>query len=475
MNRRKVITGLAAVSLAAPGLLRFARAGTAGVPSLPGVSFVTPDMASSRDLSVAYNMVTQKTPALRAMCRTPEGVANVLKWARDTGRDFAVRSAGHCFAGLSQHDGLVIDSRPFADIRVDPEKQRVTAGAGAWIGWVYKALAQHGLALAGGSYPSVGVAGNTLGGGVGFLSRRDGLLCDRLESVSLVDAQGRTVTASKDENPDLFWACRGGGGGSFGVVTDFTFRASPVERAGHIAVTVRVPFRRAARIIAGWQYWTEEMGRDTTTHMQFSRYTLSNDFVITLTGLTLSPRERVLDSLRELFGDVPESAVTTYPWDQAIEHLHDWHHLITPEILISKSDYVATPMSVGAVEKVLEVLTKYPVGGVKTTWEALAGAVGDIGPADTAYPHRDARFVIHYKCDIFRLTQYLQQERGIREYWQAMRPYVTGGAYVNYPDPELFDWARAYWGANLPRLQQVKTAWDPDNVFRHAQSVPPLA
>lgn len=425
-------------------------------------------------VSGAFNHLTRKTPRMRAECLSVRGVGNAVKWARENGRSFATHSTGHCFAGHSMHEGLVIGTSRLRHIRHDPAAGRVTVGAGAFIGDVYMKLAEARQALGGGSYRSVGVAGLTLGGGVGFRSRKSGLLCDQLERLTMVDANGRIVQASATENPDLFWACRGGGGGSFGIVTELVFRTAHVPVRQVIYVYTAARRSDAERIAHDWQHWSRDRGQGTTTHLQISRRR-QREYVVALTGEAEARSDDVLAAARDLMGsrvNVHENGVSDYYSERGLTLVRNADDVITPTPVLSKSDYIAKAVPREGFTAVFDALERAKPGQVQLTIEALGGAVDDIAPDATAYPHRGAAYLVEFRAnppDIFRLAEY---RKAIDDVKTAYAPYATGGVYVNYPYPTLENWADAYWGPNLPRLKAIKRKWDPDNIFHHAQSVP---
>ncbi len=471
-DRRTVLSGVLAAAAAGPAL--FVRAARADLPALKGVDFVKGASPRGRRLSGAFNLFTRKLPEVRAECRSADGVAHAVRWARDSGQAFAVHSTGHCFAGHSMHERLVIGTSSLKHIRPDPGNNLVTVGPGAFTGNVYLTLAGTRHALGGGSYASVGMAGLTLGGGVGFRSRKAGLLCDQLESLSLVDATGRLVTASETENPDLFWACRGGGGGSLGIVTEMTFRTEQAPQRSAIHVFIAVKRQEAERILYDWQHWSKTQDRGTTTHLYVIRRG-AQDYLIGLTGEAEGHRKDVFSRLRDLLGadrTIHENGVTDYYSERGLNLVKNADDVIEPFPILSKSEFVARALPGEGIRTILDAMERIKPGQVKLTMEALGGAVDDVAPDATAYPHRGAAYLVELRADppdIFGLPEY---RRAIDTVKEAYVPYATGGVYVNYPYPTLEKWAQAYWGRNLPRLMDIKRKWDPDNVFRHAQSVP---
>ncbi len=418
--------------------------------------------------------MTRKTPEFRAECSTAQGVSNAVKWARDQGRDFAIHSTGHCFAGHSMHERLVIGTSSLKEIRPRPDSNRITVGPGAFIGNAYLKLASSRQALGGGSYYSVGMAGLTLGGGIGFRSRKSGLLCDQLESLTMVDANGRIVRASETENSDLFWACRGGSGGSFGIVTQMTFRTAFVPLRQVIHVHIAASRNEAERIVHDWQYWSEAQGRGITTHLQVVRRK-SHRYLIGLTGETEATNENAHRQVKALFGartTIHPNWIVDYYSDRGLRLVKNADDVIEPYPILSKSDFIAKPMPREGIRSVFDAMEKTAPGHVQLTIEALGGAIDDVAPGATAYPHRGVAYVVEFRSNLSSIFTLAEHKNSLDLVKAAYAPYATGGVYVNYPYPTLENWAKAYWGDNLPRLMAVKRNWDPDNVFHHAQSVP---
>lgn len=225
------------------------------LPTIPDVEFLTPNSPKYDQYLAASNLRTTQRPALRALCKTGQSVAAVLDWVRTNGLPFAVRSGGHSYEGFSQSMNVVIDTRLIDSVTLDPGSETVTVGAGASLGTVYKALKDTGFAFAAGSCPTVGVAGHALGGGFGLLGRIYGLTCDNLLSINIVTADSQMLTADAQHEPDLFWACRGGGGGSFGIATGFSFRVQPLSQVLVFGVTWTLAKSKAARLFKAWQQW----------------------------------------------------------------------------------------------------------------------------------------------------------------------------------------------------------------------------
>jgi FAD/FMN-containing dehydrogenase len=479
LTRREVLRGAAA---AAPAILLAggrARAAPATVlPPLPKVSagdatLLLPGSADYARYEVSHNLRTRLMPALRALCRTPAGVAAMVDWVRDNDLPFAVRCGGHSYEGFSESTGVVIDLRPMAAARVDRAGRMLTIGAGASLGAAYRAVARQGLAFAAGSCPTVGISGHTLGGGYGLLARPLGLTADNLLGLTLVDADGRLAEVDAAHEPDLFWAARGGGGGSFGIATGFRFRLHPVTRVVTFKAAWTLPLAAAHDLFRAWQAWVATAPTAmtpvlTVTSVAPGRFGMrcmgqsigaKNDVEAALRTLTAVARGAVIQTRTRTFLD----AVNYFSGGSAYPVVY----------MKAKSDYAAAPVSAESVMAFLTTLTKQPPGAVSVLCDAYGGAIGDLAGDATAFAHRKGTLhSVQYYASWTDPADTPARLASVRAVYDAFHPSMSGGAYVNYPDLDLADWQQAYWGANLPRLKAIKRAVDPQNLFRHAQSVP---
>jgi FAD/FMN-containing dehydrogenase len=432
---------------------------------------VAPADSEFNRLRRAYNLRTLKRPQAIVLPKTPSGVASVIGWVRSKQVPFSVRGGGHSYEALSQSDSLVIDTRLMNDVRVDARGSTLSVGGGATLGQAYQAAGAQGLAIPGGSCPTVGVAGNTLGGGYGFLARKLGMACDSLVSVEMVDAAGRVVTADAGNNADLFWACRGAGGGSFGVVTRFAFRCHSVKRVTVFGVGWRLSPSRAKTIMKAWQAWAPNAPGEITSILRLAKAG-SGSMALRCAGQWVGAPERIEAELRPLLAIAAPSTSLTKRSTSFLGAVRHFTPPDEPAFMKGKSDYVAAPMRDAGMETLLDGLGRLPTNAITVICDAYGGAIADAATADTAFPHR--------RGVLYSMQYYAQMPAGaaearlaqLRSLYAAMRPHVSGAAYVNYCDLDLADPAAAYWGSNLPRLKQVKAAVDPGNLFRHAQSVP---
>ncbi|GHH33142.1 FAD-binding oxidoreductase [Lentzea cavernae] len=371
----------------------------------------------------------------------------------------AARSGGHSYAGYSSPPGgLQVDVRGLAEVEVLPGGQ-VRIGSGAALGDVSKALAASGLCLPTGTCPSVGVAGLTLGGGIGVLSRKYGLTCDHLVSATVVTADGRLLTASAEKEPDLFWALRGGGGGNFGIVTEFVFATVP---APEVAVfSLSYPAGAAADALGAWQRWIAQAPNELWSNVVVRggpqpSCTIGGCFVGSVGGLAALVNQLPAPAERFLQPQTYAEATRYFAGGP-----------IARESAVASSRVVQEP--IGDPAQAVALLA----GQSDETYlifDGLRGAVADVAPDATAFPHRKAlaNVQIYLKTPPEAAEQARTNLAAIRDGLGAL---VGDTGYVNYIDPQMPQWAQAYYGGNLARLQEVAAKYDPDHVFEFAQSV----
>ena len=409
-------------------------------------------------------------------------VATAFAFAQDHGVRVAIRSGGHSYPGWSAGDGaLVVDVRPLH--RVSLDGTTATVGAGASLVQVYDVLGTRGRGIAGGSCPTVGIAGLTQGGGVGVLTRARGLTCDAVTAMRVVLADGRVVTASADSEPDLFWALRGGGGGHLGVVTSFrmrTFAAPTITRA-----FLAWPFSAASTVVPAWlatipsadrRLWSTLKLLGGRTHPSgptlFASVTWTGPasaldsalrpFLSQVQTPTTDSRHTnsYLDTMLTYAGcsTIPVSQCHTGPGGAlgrgafaATSHIITAPHVSTSTLL----DHVEAAQSSGLKEAGISI-------------DALGGAVDDIGDFDTAFGHRGALTTVQYTAtyDSGPATTATSYVRGFRS---AMVPSWGSGAYVNYADASLSGYLSAYFGANAARLSRTRGTYDPQRFFTQPQ------
>jgi FAD/FMN-containing dehydrogenase len=434
-------------------------------------------------------------PAGVAYCRNPDDAATCLAFVRKYGVPVAARCGGHSYAGWSSTSGLIVDVTKMAGVSVSGGAS--TAGAGTRLIDFYSGLSAHGRAVPGGSCPTVGIAGLTLGGGVGVVSRAYGLTSDNVQSLQIVTADSQLRTCNASTNPDLFWACRGGGGGNFGVVTSFTFTTHP---AGQIVLFfLSWPWSQAAQVISAWQSWAPHAPDELWSNLHLAAAPGGSVPSIEVGGTYLgsvSDAQAQLQRFYAAVGSDPSSPfleITTWLHAMLVEAdcaglTVSRCHLAT-QVLggqlsraseYAKSDFFTRPLTshgIGTLLSGVESLQQVsgaPGGSGGIAFDAMGGAVNRVAPGATAYVHRNALFEAQYTTTWpvgSGSAGVARQHAWQRAFWQSMRPYASGQAYQNYIDPDLTNWRQAYYGANYARLAQVKAAYDPDRVFTFPQAI----
>jgi FAD/FMN-containing dehydrogenase len=425
-------------------------------------------------------------PQAVAYCATTNDVQLAVEFAQNSNVALALRAGGHSYGGWSIGTGLVLDVTRLN--RVQVSGNTATVGAGARLIEVYDAVAARGRALGAGSCPTVGIAGLTLGGGLGVLARAWGLTVDQLTAVDIVTADGRLVTVDAQHDPDLFWACRGGGGGSFGVVTGFRFRLRPAPQL--TTWYYRWDWSRAADVVQGWQTWAAASPRAMWSTCKLLTRPGESSAAAQVSGTWLggpAALTRHLADIVRAVGHPPVgSARATRSYLDTMLAEAGCASVSAARCTTARAAFAATSHiigsgipSVGVSTAVSQVAARQAGGHPRqagVSFDVLGGAVADVASTGTAFPHRSALAVAQYTVG-WPQGQPDSQVRSdvawLHGFRAAMTPHVGNAAYVNYPDPSLVGWQQAYYGGNYARLQKVKQAYDPDDVFHFPQSVAP--
>jgi FAD/FMN-containing dehydrogenase len=453
--------------------------GGVALPGQPGYSAST----------LLYNPRFTPSPQAIAGCRTAADVAACVRFAAAGGAALRLRNGGHSYGGWSSGPGLVADLAQLKTITVDTSAMTATVGAGALLADVYAQLAASGVSIGAGSCATVGVTGLTLGGGQGVLTRAYGLSCDQLTSIDVVTADGAQRTVDAGTDPDLFWALRGGGGGSFGAVTALTFSVRPAPTI--TTFFLQWAWADAALVLGAWQQWISTAPRELWSTGKLLADPGSG-LIVTVSGTWIGSGP-VSAPLQSLLAAVPKPSVSSY-------HTGSYGATMLGEAGCSGQDaagclvaaytpakrqpFAATSSvlqqalpSAGISAIVAAVAAGMTVPGLVeggASFDALGGAVADVGAAETAFPWRGALAIVQHTAtwnsasagaDPAPYDSFVAAER------QALAPWLGSSAYVNYADASITDFGPAYWGPNLARLKQVKQTYDPGNVFSFPQSI----
>lgn len=436
--------------------LRAALDGEAFDPDSPGYD------AIRRPANPAYRDVC---PRIVVRCASVQDVVVTIDYGRSTGIPVVPRGGGHCFAGRSSTDGIVLDLSELADITVAADGL-ATIGAGARLAQVYSALHVHGRTVPAGCGATVGIAGLTLGGGIGLLGRTYGLTCDRLAGARVVVADGTVVDCDRDHEPDLFWALRGAGGGQFGVVTSLIF--DTVDEPTTTRLEGHWSDLDPEAMVAAWQAWAPEAPDEVTANLTLVAEP-GRPVRATLFGASLlgeGPTGHVVEqwcaasgvsSTVKYRGDLPYSRLKSTFDDVAGAEPS------TSPVRI-RSEFFARPMRRRTITALLdEFRDGSSTARRQLSLTAMAGAYARMPENATAFAHRDSRFLLEHVGN--------RADAWVDRSWAIAHADGSGRVYPNFPDPALDDSTTAYHAGNHSRLVAVKRAYDPGRLFRFPQSL----
>jgi len=446
------------------------------IPGFGGEIVLPGDQGYERNRAV-WNGIVDRHPASILRCASTQDVVASVHFAREAGLEIAVKCGGHSVLGLSVPDGgVMIDLSPMSSVRVDPAARKAWVGGGSLLRRLDVAAEEHGLATTAGNVSHTGVGGLTLGGGMGWLARQLGLSCDNVEACTVVTADGRIVRASESENPDLLWGLRGGGG-NFGIVTEFEFRLHPI---GGRALVVELDFdaARARGAMRRWRDLLPDAPRAAT--LTASALTAGDKPVVSLGYVWVGDVEEgrgYLSRIRELGTPATErvremsyvelQCMSDNPRGHGRRRYSKGHYLT--ELSDAAIDaFLARGVSASATAP---DWTRVPNGD----FQAYGGAIADVGDDDGAFSYRGT--LVEFGCGTNWLDPNEDRDRisAARAYGAAMQPFANG-VYVNALGDEGQDGVRrAYAPGKFARLVDLKRRYDPDNAFHLNQNIRPTA
>ncbi len=442
-------------------------------------SVLVPDDSGYEEARQIWNAMIDRRPAVIVQCLQADDVQPVIRFARKSGLELSIRGAGHNIAGNALCDnGVTIDFSRMRKVRVDAEKRRAYVEPGATLADLDEATQAHGLATPVGINSTTGIAGLTLGGGFGWLTRKYGMTIDNLVSVDMITADGKKIRASENENGDLFWAIRGGGG-NFGVVTQFEFQLFPVGPE-IVAGLIVFPFNQAKQILTKYRQFVNSAPEDLNVWvvlrkappLPFLPETAHGKEVVLLPIFysgAVAETEKLIAPLRA-FGTALGEHIGAQPyvqWQKAFDPL------LTPGARNYWKSHNFTELADGALNSIIEFAGKLPSPQCEIFIGLIAGAPNRVAADAMAYGHRDARFVLNVHGRWGEATDDQKCIGWAREFFKASAPYASGGAYVNFMTEEEGDRVAAAYGSNYERLVQVKRRYDPENVFHLNQNIKP--
>lgn len=439
---------------------------------------VLPNDSEYEESKAIYNAMIDKRPALFVKCKNKDDVAKAIQFAKDNGLEVAVKAGGHNGAGLALVDnGLVIDLSEMKEIKINPNEKTAIVAPGNTLSDVDKATHEHGMALPVGVNGNTGISGLTLGGGLGFLTRKAGLTIDNLIEAEVVLASGEIVIANDTKNPDLFWALRGGGG-NFGVVVSFTFNL--ISIANVYAGPMLWPIEKAKEVMRFYDEFIKNTSNDLYGFFAFLTVPDAEPFpehlrkknvcgiVWCYTG-AMEKLEEVFDPIRQ-FGPPILDFVSEMPIP-TLNSLFDW--LYPPGLQWYWKGHYVNELTDASIDANIKFGSSLPTPRSTMHLYPIDGKAHEIGQKDTAWGHRNVRWVQAIlgvsedpkKIDLIKNWS--------QDYYDAVLPYSSGGGYVNFTMQDDEARVKESYGVNYERLRKLKAKYDPDNFFRMNQNIKP--
>lgn len=439
---------------------------------------IRPEDSSYDEVRSIYNAMINKKPSLIVKCKKEQDVATAIQYAQEHKLEVSVRSGGHNGAGLALvENGLVIDLSEMKSIQIDPATQTALVQPGITLKEIDKATHEHGLALPSGIIGTTGIGGLTLGGGLGYLSRKGGLTIDNLLECKVVLASGEIVTANRESHAELFWALRGGGG-NFGVVISFKFRLLPVKN-----------------VYAGPMFWPMEQAKEAMRFYDKITKNASNDLYGFFAFLIVPPaapfpeklwNKNVCGVVWNYTGPIEKAEEVFRPIRAFGPPILDFVSEITMPALNSMFDDFYPPgmqwywkahyikeLTEESISENIKFGSNIPTMHSSTHLYPIDGAVHQVSNHETAWANREARWaqvIVGVDPDPANAEKITQWCKG---YYNALKPYAMGGAYVNFMMEEEEGRVRNSYGSNYDRLVEVKTKYDPENFFHINQNIKP--
>jgi len=426
-----------------------------------------------------WNAMIDRRPAVIVQCAYAADVPHAIFFARDNGLEISIRGAGHNITGNAVcDDGVMIDLSKMRNVHVDAEKRLAHVEPGATLGDVDKATQAHGLATPLGINSTTGIAGLTLGGGFGWLTRKYGMTVDNLVSAEMVTADGGQIRVSDKENTELFWAIRGGGG-NFGVVTRFEFKLYPVGPE-IIAGLLVFPFDQARQVLMKYREFAISAPEEINVWvilrkappLPFLPANVHGKEVVVLAVFYAGDNteaQKLIEPLRS-FGDAHGEHIGAQPyaqWQQTFDPL------VTPGARNYWKSHNFSGLSDGALDSIIQFAGKLPTPQCEIFLALIAGASNRISADATAYGHRDTKIVLNVHG---RWDDSADDKRCVvwaRDFFKASAPYASAGAYVNFMTEDEVDRIAAAYGSNFARLAHIKRKHDPGNIFHLNQNIKP--
>jgi FAD/FMN-containing dehydrogenase len=433
---------------------------------------IRPEDPEYRQARMNWNPFTNAFPRVFVFAQQNEDVANAVKWARENDVPIRMRSGRHSLAkDFSQtNGGIVIDTGLMRHVMVDKSQGIATVEAGIRVGALVRMLAQEGFLAPFGDSSTVGIGGISTGGGITAIQRTAGLISDNILDATIVDADGEILHVSENENPDLLWAIRGGGGGNFGIITSYTFIIRPAPSKVGI-YRVIWPWEQLDEVIDRWQRWSPSV--DVRLGSILEAFPKING-TLRSQGLFIGSKaelEKVITPLTDV-GSPLEVFIDEVTLPEAIEFWAPREPLFDTQNSTWSSawvEHILPPKGIKAIRSFLEKAT-----GSESNFFFLnsGGAMNRVSPRDTAFFWRNTKYYLEWDAAWTERSETPENIELVNNTREQLQPYVTG-SYVNVPDLSIKNYGWEYYGDNFPRLRRIKAKYDPKNVFNFVQSIPP--
>lgn len=438
--------------------------------ALSGV-VVTKESPNYEECCLSWNRAIEKHPLVIVYCQENQDVIQAIKWAKQYGVPFRIRSGTHHYEGYSTGDQLLVIDVSCMN-RIELNETTVKVQGGVRNRELYEAVCGAGYPFPGGGCPTVGVAGYTLGGGWGYSSRLFGLGCDQLIEAEVITAEGQLIVANANQHEDLFWALRGSGGGNFGVVTSLTYRLpEKIEMATLINIDYEhVGFAKVVDVALRYQRFFKNLDRRLNLKMAMYNSETKGKGV-KLTGLFYGSKEEAQDLL-SLFQDATDFDFYYMTVLQANREIQDSH----PEFEMYRSGgrFIHRDYSADELLTMLDLIDERAQGSLYTaiTFYGLGGAIADIEKDETAFYYRDASFILGFQS-VWEDPKYrVINNEWVLERFNVLATY-TRGSFINFPIVQPGDYEKNYYGDNLEALKAVKRKYDPEGIFHFEQAIKP--
>lgn len=421
-----------------------------------------------------WNPFTNTFPIVFVFAQKREDVVNAVKWARENSVPIRMRSGRHALAkDFSQtNGGIVIDTSHMTKFSVDKKSWTATVQAGIQVGQLVRNLAQQGILAPFGDSSTVGIGGISTGGGITAIQRTAGVISDNILAATIVDADGEILHVNEDENTDLLWAIRGGGGGNFGIITDYTFKVRPAPAQVGIFQIIW-PWKQLDEVIDTWQRWAPSVDIRLGTILEaFSK----TNGLLRSQGIFLGSKSELKKLIEPL--KAVGTPIKVYIDEVTLLEAIDFWAPNEPPFDDQKSTWssawVEHSLPTNGINAIHSFLEK--AKGTESNFFFLnsGGVMNQVPPKDTAFFWRNTKYYIEWDASWTYDDEAPKNIKLVEQTRTQLQPYVTG-SYVNVPDLNIKNYGMEYYGENLARLQKIKAKYDPENVFNFVQSIPPAS